>query len=191
MSAPISVENIWSMVAPPTITTSSLKRLPFRVATVLLRASLVGVIVEEMATNLVSGLLSSSPMILEAGTSTPRSVTSRPAPPSMMLTRFFPMSWTSPSTEPMTALPALLAEGSPASWGLRTSSPNCMVFAAISIWGMKTLFALKSAPISSMAGIMASSRIDCALTPLSSASCTIVLMFLTSYFLIALFTLSR
>ena len=45
------------------------------------------------------------------GTCTPRSITSKPAPSSMMLTRFLPMSWTSPLTVPIRNLPIVSHAG--------------------------------------------------------------------------------
>ena len=45
------------------------------------------------------------------GTLTPRSMTVKPAPSSMMLQRFLPMSWTSPLTVPIRNVPTCAAPG--------------------------------------------------------------------------------
>ena len=70
------------------------------------------------------------------GTLTPRSMTSKPAPSSMMLQRFLPMSCTSPLTVPIRKVPIGFAPLS-ASSGRRMSSAPCMARAAISISGTK------------------------------------------------------
>ena len=69
-------------------------------------------------------------------TLTPRSWTVKPAPSSMMLTRFLPMSCTSPLTVPITKVPIGLAPVS-ASSGRRMLSAPCIARAAISISGTK------------------------------------------------------
>ena len=70
------------------------------------------------------------------GTFTPRSITVKPAPSSMMFTRFLPMSWTSPLTVPITNVPTCCTPVSTSS-GRRMSSAPCMARAAISISGTK------------------------------------------------------
>jgi hypothetical protein len=69
-------------------------------------------------------------------TLTPRSTTVKPAPSSMMLQRFLPMSWTSPLTVPMRNVPTWAAPVS-ASSGRRMSSAPCIARAAMSISGTK------------------------------------------------------
>ena len=59
-----------------------------------------------------------------------------PAPSSMMLQRFLPMSWTSPLTVPIKNVPTVLTPVS-ASIGRRMSSAPCIARAAISISGTK------------------------------------------------------
>ena len=70
------------------------------------------------------------------GTFTPRSITVKPAPSSMMLQRFLPMSCTSPLTVPMRNVPTGFVPVS-ASSGRRMSSAPCIARAAISISGTK------------------------------------------------------
>ena len=70
------------------------------------------------------------------GTLTPRSMTSKPAPSSMMLQRFLPMSCTSPLTVPIRNVPIGFVPVS-ASSGRRMSSAPCIARAAISISGTK------------------------------------------------------
>ena len=69
-------------------------------------------------------------------TSRPRLCTLKPAPSSIMATRFLPMSWRSPCAVPMTITPsdcpsppALVMRG------LRRSSPAYMARAESSTWG--------------------------------------------------------
>src|SRR5260370_288672 len=94
-------------------------------------------------------------MNFSGATCTPRSMTSKPAPSNMMLTRFLPMSCTSPLTVPMTILPIVSAPVS-ASSGRSISSAPAMALPAISISGTKKSPRSNLAPTSSSAGISAS-----------------------------------
>src|SRR5450830_1878363 len=101
-------------------------------------------------------------------TSAPRSTTSKPAPCSIIPTRFLPMSCRSPLTVPITTLP--LDRLSPAvSSGLISPRPACIALAAISISGMKNSRLENFSPTTSIAGISASSSRDCGPSPASSA----------------------
>ena len=105
------------------------------------------------------------------GTSTPRSITSKPALSNIIPTRFLPMSWRSPATVPRMMVPALPA--SPvARYGFSTSTPAFMALAAASICGTKIISFLKLSPTTAMAPIMASLRIAVGSQPASSASWT-------------------
>ena len=85
----------------------------------------------------MSGLCSSiCSTNFSGGTLTPRSITVKPAPSSMMLQRFLPMSWTSPLTVPIRNVPTVAVPVS-ASSGRRMSSAPCIARAAISISGTK------------------------------------------------------
>ena len=83
-----------------TITSS---RMP-AFSSALMFALNIGIVVVRKAENpTMSGLCSTiASMNFSGATLTPRSWTVKPAPSSMMLTRFLPMSWTSPLTVPMT-----------------------------------------------------------------------------------------
>ena len=107
----------------------------------------------------MSGLCSSiAAMNFSGGTCTPRSMTSKPAPSSMMLTRFLPMSCTSPLTVPITNLPTVSAPVSASSGRSRSSAPD-IALPAISISGTKKSPRSKRAPTSSSEGISASNSI--------------------------------
>ena len=84
-------------------------------------------------------------------TCTPRSITSKPAPSSMMLTRFLPMSCTSPLTVPIRNLPIVCTPVS-ASSGRSTSIAPAIARPAISISGTKKSPRSKRAPTSSRDG---------------------------------------
>ena len=104
----------------------------------------------------MSGLCSSIPaMNFSGGTCTPRSITVNPAPSSMMLTRFLPMSCTSPFTVPMRYVPTLSAPVA-ASKGRSTSSAPAIARPAISISGTNQSPRSNRAPTSSNEGISAS-----------------------------------
>ena len=88
-------------------------------------------------------------------TCTPRSMTWKPAPSNMMLTRFLPMSCTSPLTVPITIVPMVCTPVS-ASSGRRTSSAPAIALPAMSISGTKKSPRSNRAPTSSSDGISAS-----------------------------------
>ena len=67
---------------------------------------------------------------LSAGTLTSRSVTSKPDASSREMTMFLPMSWRSPSTVPITTLPAA-STWSTLKWGLMTSWASFKITPAI------------------------------------------------------------
>ena len=104
------------------------------------------------------------------GTSTPRSITSKPADSIIMMTRFLPMSCRSPATVPMIILPMLPTPPSD-SRGLSTSTPFFMALAATSISGTKISFFEKRSPTTLMASIMVFSM-SLGARPASSASWT-------------------
>jgi len=64
----------------------------------------------------------------------PKSTTSYPAPPSIIATRFFPMSCRSPLTVPISTLPAVRSPEA-TSYGCRIPRPPCIARAATSISG--------------------------------------------------------
>jgi hypothetical protein len=76
-------------------------------------------------------------------------MTWKPAPSIIMPNRFFPMSWMSPLTVPMTSVPTRGAPVSARS-GRSTSIPAFIAFAAISTCGTKSLPVRKSSPTTSM-----------------------------------------
>jgi hypothetical protein len=141
--------------APPTITITLSRSPDFSSA--LMFALNIGMVVVRKAENpTMSGSCSCTCSTNFSGaTFTPRSCTVNPAPSSMMLTRFLPMSWTSPLTVPMTKVPIGLAPVS-ASSGRRMSSAPCIARAAISISGTKKSPRSNRAPTSSSDGISAS-----------------------------------
>jgi hypothetical protein len=102
---------------------------------------------------------------------TPRSTTLKPAPSSMMSTRFLPMSWTSPLTVPIRNVPIVSAPVSARS-GRRMSSAPLIARPAISISGTKKSPRSKRAPTSSSAGISASKSICSGPRP-SSSPCSV------------------
>ena len=85
----------------------------------------------------------------------PRSITSKPAPSIIIETRFFPISWMSPFTVPITILPIVSAPVS-ASSGRRISIPPFIALAAISTSGTKRIPSLKSIPTMRMPSTSAS-----------------------------------
>ena len=85
----------------------------------------------------MSGLCSSMPAMNFSGAAwTPMSITWKPAPSSMMLTRFLPMSWTSPFTVPIRKVPTVSAPVWARS-GRRTSRAPDIARPAMSISGTK------------------------------------------------------
>src|SRR4051812_39966922 len=80
--------------APPTITITSSRRPAF--CSALMFALNIGIVVVRNAEKpTMSGWCSSiAAMNFSGATFTPRSITTKPAPSSMMLQRFLPMSWT-------------------------------------------------------------------------------------------------
>src|ERR1700730_6878617 len=117
------------------------------------------------------------------GQLTPRSTTSKPAPSSMMTTRFFPMSWMSPLTVPITTFPIGWAPVSAMS-GRRMTSAPCIARAAMSISGTKKSPFSKRRPTSSRDGIRALNRMSIgsmprdspsSLRPLTSGACPLTL----------------
>ena len=93
-------------------------------------------------------------------TCTPRSITSKPAPSSMMLTRFLPMSWTSPFTVPIRNLPTVATPVSASNGRSRSIAP-AMARPAMSISGTKKSPRSNRAPTSSSEGIRASKSSVC------------------------------
>ena len=92
----------------------------------------------------MSGLWSSSAaMNFSASVLIPRSTTSKPAPSSIIPTRFLPMSWMSPLTVPMTTLPTGSAPVSARS-GRRIAIPAFIAFAASRTSGTNRIPSRKS-----------------------------------------------
>ena len=106
---------------------------------------------------------------VSGATSVPRSMTSRPLPSSISLTRFLPMSCRSPCTVPMQTLPEALTPASARS-GLSSAMPWFMARAAIRTSGTKTSLFLNFSPMTFMPSRRPFSRISCAGTP-SSIAC--------------------
>ena len=100
---------------------------------------------------------------------TPRSMTSKPAPSSMMLTRFLPMSCTSPLTVPIRNLPTVSTPVSASSGRSRSIAP-AIARPAISISGTKKSPRSNRAPTSSSEGISASKSRVCGSMPSASPS---------------------
>ena len=117
----------------------------------------IGIVVVRNAENpTMSGLCSLiASMNFSGATCTPRSMTWNPAPSNMMLTRFLPMSCTSPLTVPITIVPMVCAPVS-ASSGRRISSAPAIALPAMSISGTKKSPRSNRAPTSSSDGIRAS-----------------------------------
>src|SRR4029077_15670376 len=91
--------------APPTMTITS-SRIPAFSSALMFALNIGIVVVRKAEKPTISGLCSCTISTNFSGaTFTPRSWTVKPAPSSMMLTRFLPMSWTSPLTVPMTNVP--------------------------------------------------------------------------------------
>ena len=94
---------------------------------------------------------SSAAMNLSASVLMPRSMTSKPAPSSIIPTRFLPMSWMSPLTVPMTTLPTGSAPVSARS-GRRIAMPAFIAFAARRTSGTNRIPSRKSMPTIFMPG---------------------------------------
>ena len=106
----------------------------------------------------MSGLCcSSAAMNLSASVLMPRSKTSKPAPSSIIPTRFLPMSWMSPLTVPMTTLPIGSAPVSARS-GRRIAMPAFIALAARRTSGTNRMPSRKSMPTIFMPATSASSR---------------------------------
>src|SRR5579862_8315299 len=117
----------------------------------------IGIVVVRNAENpTMSGLYSwTAATNFSGATCTPRSMTWNPAPSNMMLTRFLPMSCTSPLTVPITIVPMVSTPVS-ASSGRRISSAPAIALPAMSISGTKKSPRSNLAPTSSSDGISAS-----------------------------------
>ena len=104
----------------------------------------------------ISGLCSSS-AAMNSSTSVliPRSITSKPAPSSIIATRFLPMSWMSPLTVPITTLPTDSAPVSARS-GRRIAMPAFIALAASRTSGTKRMPSRKSMPTMRMPSTSAS-----------------------------------
>ena len=154
-SAPTTSAYSWVTGAPPTMTMTWSRRPAF--CSALMLALNIGMVVVRNAENpTMSGLCSLIASTNFSGaTCTPRSMTSNPAPSNMMLTRFLPMSCTSPLTVPITILPIVWAPVS-ASSGRRISSAPAIALPAMSISGTKKSPRSNRAPTSSSDGISAS-----------------------------------
>ena len=101
----------------------------------------------------------------------PKSVTSNPTPRNMVTTIFLPISCKSPRTVPTISLP-LTSFFSFARNGSRTLSASFMARAESKTSGMKTSPVLNFPPITSMVASMPRFKISLGLKPLSSISCT-------------------
>jgi hypothetical protein len=119
----------------------------------------IGIVVVRKAENpTMSGLCSLiADTNFSGATWTPRSITSKPAPSSMMLTRFLPMSCTSPLTVPIRNLPTVSTPVSASSGRNRSMAP-AIARPEISISGTKKSPRSNRAPTSSSAGISASNN---------------------------------
>ena len=134
-SAPISSANSWLIGAPPTIILIRLLNGCERSAATVSRSD--GIVVvrrAESATMLASLCLFTSSIKVWIGTSTPRSITSKPALSNIIPTRFLPMSWRSPLTVPITMVPSVGRSVSAIN-GLTMAIPAFMARAAINTSG--------------------------------------------------------
>ena len=100
---------------------------------------------------------SSAARNLSASVLMPRSKTSKPAPSSIIPTRFLPMSWMSPLTVPITTLPIGWAPVS-ASSGRRIAMPAFIALAARRTSGTNRIPSRKSIPTIFIPATRASSR---------------------------------
>ena len=117
--------------------TATLSRMPAFCSALMFALNIGIVVVRKAEKPTMSGSFSLiCSTNFSGGTLTPRSMTTKPAPSSMMLQRFLPMSCTSPLTVPIRNVPSGLAPVS-ASSGRRMSSAPCIARAAISISGTK------------------------------------------------------
>jgi len=85
-----------------------------------------------------------------SGTSRPRSCTVNPATSNIILTRFLPMSWMSPSTVPMTTVPLIIFSASILMCGRRRLRPPYSASAHISTSGTKYSPLAKYSPTTSI-----------------------------------------
>ena len=127
------------MGAPPTImVTLSLRPCSLVMSMMVFMTVMVVVMRADIPQKLQPPLISS--MNFWVGTSRPRSWTSNPAHWSMVEQMDFPMSWTSPSTVPMTAVPSFSVDPpAAASLGPRISIALFIPAAAERTWGRKSL----------------------------------------------------
>src|SRR5690349_10020362 len=141
--------------------TMTWSRSPALVSALMLALNIGMVVVRKAENPTMSGWCSLiASMNFSGATCTPRSMTWNPAPSNMMLTRFLPMSCTSPLTVPITIVPIDSAPVS-ASSGRRTSMAPAIALPAISISGTKKSPRSKRAPTSSSDGISASKSRVC------------------------------
>src|SRR5436189_988408 len=154
-SAPTTSAYSWVTGAPPTMTITCSRR-PDLVSALMFALNIGMVVVRKAEKPTMSGWCSRTASTNFSGaTCTPRSMTWNPAPSNMMLTRFLPMSCTSPLTVPMTLFPMVCAPVS-ASSGRRISSAPAIALPAMSISGTKKSPRSNRAPTSSSDGISAS-----------------------------------
>ena len=113
---------------------------------------------------------SSASRYFSTGLLIPMSMTSKPAPSSIIPTRFLPMSWMSPLTVPITILPIDSAPVS-ASSGRRIAMPPFIEFAAISTSGTNRIPSRKSTPTMRMPSTSASSSTREGVQPRPSSRC--------------------
>ncbi len=153
--------------APPT-STMYVSRRPFS-ASVSMTTFMYGIVVVSSADMpRMSGLWSSrAARNLSTSVLMPRSTTSKPAPSSIIATRFLPMSWMSPLTVPITILPIDSAPVS-ASSGRRISIPAFIALAASSTSGTNKMPSRKSMPTIRMPSTSASFSVRSGLQPRSS-----------------------
>ena len=166
-SAPTASAYSWVTGAPPTMTITS-SRMPAFSSALMLALNIGIVVVRNAEKPTMSGWCSSiAETNFSGATWTPRSITSKPAPSSMMLTRFLPMSWTSPLTVPIRNFPTVWTPVSASSGRSRSIAP-AIARPAMSISGTKKSPRSNRAPTSSSDGIRASKSRVCG--SMSSAS---------------------
>ena len=111
---------------------------------------------------------SSAAMNSSSEVSTPRSTTSKPAPESIMMQRFLPISWRSPLTVPMMTVPmgsTPEADRIGSMWAM----PAFIARAHASTSGTKMKFSRNLMPTMPMPAMSPSSMISSASVPCSSA----------------------
>ena len=110
-SAPTTSAYSWVTGAPPTMT-MTWSRSPALFSALMFALNIGIVVVRNAEKPTMSGLCSwIAATNFSGATCTPRSMTSNPAPSNMMLTRFLPMSCTSPLTVPITIFPIVCGAG--------------------------------------------------------------------------------